>query len=222
MKTLSIIMPCFNEKDTIVQILNEVDKVDLKGIKKELIIVDDCSTDGTTETLKTYDKASKVLFNKQNRGKGYSIKKALKYCTGDYVIIQDADVEYDPNEYPKLLEHVDKNKVIYGSRIASKEVSSIWFYWGGVLVTKITNLLYKTSLTDQPTCYKLFHTDVLTSIELQENRFGFCAEVTAKIAKKGITIKEVPISYYPRKKHQGKKISWKDGLRAIYVLYKYY
>jgi len=220
-KTLSIIIPCFNEEKTLFQLLDKIEEVPL-SLNKQIVIIDDCSTDGTKEKLSSLELKHLVLYNDENQGKGYAIQRGLKHCSGDYIIIQDADLEYDPNDYIKLLSHIVDYKVVYGSRIDTNKKSSIWFYWGGILVTKVTNLLYGTSLTDQPTCYKLFKSSVIKSIQLQEKRFGFCSEITAKIARENILIKEIPINYYPRNKSQGKKINWKDGLRALYVLLKYY
>ena len=227
-KKLSIIIPCYNEKDTILEIVDRINKVELTGgIEKEIIIVDDYSTDGTRELLKDANiDVQKILFNKSNHGKGYSLKKGIKHATGDVIVVQDADLEYNPQDYNALLEPMlkDKRQVVYGSRernAENRKHSGVIFYLGAQLVTKATNLLYGSRLTDQPTCYKAFHKDVLGDIELEEERFGFCSEVTAKVLKNKIEIHEVPISYNPRTKAEGKKISWKDGVRAIYVLLKY-
>lgn len=204
------------------------------GIEKELIIVDDFSTDGTREFLKKYmgncnipqgTEVVKVLFHDKNLGKGMAIRTGLKNVTGDMVIIQDADLEYDPNDYLKLVKPIveDGADVVYGSRLLShkNKKSYLRYFIGGQLVTWLTNLLYRSSLTDEPTCYKLFHTNVLKSIKLNCTRFEFCPEVTAKIRKKGIEITEVPISYEPRKIKEGKKIRWMDGLEAIWTLLRY-
>ena len=225
-KKLSIIIPCYNEKDTILEIVDRINKVNLiNGIEKEIIIVDDYSTDGTRELLENID-VQKVLFNKSNHGKGYSLKKGIKHATGDVIVVQDADLEYNPQDYNALLEPMlkDKRQVVYGSRernAENRKHSGVIFYLGAQVVTKATNILYGSKLTDQPTCYKAFHKDVLEDIDLEEERFGFCSEVTAKVLKNKVEIHEVPISYNPRTKAEGKKISWKDGMRAIYVLLKY-
>lgn len=221
---LSIIIPVYNEKNTILKILEKVKNVE---IDKEIIIVDDSSTDGTQEILmqiKNKDDNIKIIFREKHQGKGAAIRAALEFVNGDIVIIQDADLEYDPNEYPKLIEPILKGetKVVYGSRILKKNPkSSIIFYIGGRLLSFITNLLYGTKITDEPTGYKVFSTDVLKSINLKCLGFEFCPEVTAKIAKKGYKIYEIPISYNPRSIKEGKKIRLKDALKAIFTLVKY-
>lgn len=222
MKKLSIIIPVFNEESTILAILKKIEKIDL-GIKKEIIIVDDASTDGSAEILKTISSEYKVIFQKHNAGKGAAIRAGLKMVTGDYVIIQDADLEYDPNDYQKMINLVtDKNEVVYGSRNLENNLRiSNKYYWGGRLITFFTNLLYGSSLTDVNTCYKLFPTNLLRSLELEQDRFSFCEESTAKVLKSNNTIIEVPIRYYPRHFSEGKKIRAKDGLIAIYTLFKY-
>ncbi|MCK4813655.1 MAG: glycosyltransferase family 2 protein [Candidatus Marinimicrobia bacterium] len=221
---LSVIIPAYNEKNTILEILNRIESV---PIDKEIIIVDDGSTDGTRELLDQYknSKNIRVFLHPENKGKGMAIRTAIPHCTGDIIIIQDADLEYDPFDYLKLVEPF-KNplvKVIYGSRFMNPENrhSYFRFYIGGRLLSFITNLLYFQNLTDEPTCYKVFDANFLKSIPLQCEKFEFCPEVTAKVAKKGIKIKEVSINYYPRTLDEGKKITWKDGLQAIWVLFKY-
>jgi len=222
MKKLSIIIPVFNEESTILGILNKIEDVDL-GIKKEIIFVDDASTDGSAEILKSISSKYKVNFKIHNTGKGSAIRSGLEAVTGDYVIIQDADLEYDPNDYKKLLNVVNADhEVVYGSRNLEKNLRiNNKYYWGGRLITFFTNLLYGSSLTDVNTCYKLFSTDLLRSLELEQDRFSFCEESTAKVLKKNKTIIEVPIQYYPRHFSEGKKIRAKDGLIAIYTLLKY-
>lgn len=221
---LSIIIPVYNEKDTILHILQKVLSV---NIEKEIIIVDDGSTDGTREILKNLQIPNvrlKVIFHEKNLGKGMAIRSAIKEVKGDIVIIQDADLEYDPNEYPKLIEPIlqGKAKVVYGSRVLKKNPkASFLFYLGGRFLSFLTNLLYGTKITDEPTCYKVFSADVLKSINLECRRFEFCPEVTAKIAKKGYKIIEVPISYRPRSVKEGKKIRWRDGFYAVWTLIKY-
>jgi dolichol-phosphate mannosyltransferase len=222
---LSIIMPVYNEKNTIEEIIRRVCAV--AGIEKELIVVDDFSTDGTREFLKEYmdDCNIKVLFHDKNFGKGMAIRTGIKNVTGDMVIIQDADLEYDPNDYLKLIKPIveDGADVVYGSRLLShkNKMSYLRYFIGGQIVTWFTNLLYKSSLTDEPTCYKLFRADLLKSLRLNCKRFEFCPEVTAKVRKRRVKITEVPISYEPRKIKEGKKITWKDGLQAIWTLLKY-
>jgi len=225
---LSIIIPCYNEKETIKEIIDQINQINLGPIQKEVIIVDDYSTDGTQDILKTLNAPQNhtILYNLKNYGKGYCIRYALSYCTGNIIIIQDADLEYDPRDYPTLIQPIITGQVavVYGSRVRNKKNkthSGVLFYLGGLLLTKLTNILFNSNLTDQPTCYKVFKTDTLKSLSLHENRFGFCSEVTAQLLKKKITIHEVPISYNPRKKHEGKKIGIKDACRAIYILFKY-
>lgn len=195
-------------------------------VEKEIIIVDDFSKDGTREILKDLESKYKIIYHDKNQGKGLAIRTAIKRITGDWVIIQDADLEYDPNDYIKLLECAKKNdaQVVYGSRKAHIQegvYSGIAFALGGIFVTRLTNFLYGTKITDEPTCYKMFKSSLLRSISLECKRFEFCPEVTAKIAKKGIKIYEVPINYYPRGKKEGKKINWRDGFEAIWTLIKY-
>lgn len=218
---LSVIMPVYNEKDTLSEIIEKVKKV---KIEKEIIIVDDFSTDGSGEILdRLKDKEIKIFKHHRNRGKGAAIRTALEYVSGDIVIIQDADLEYDPNDYYKLIEPIinGKAQVVYGSRTLGRNRRSYWsFYWGGRLLSLVTNLLYRTHITDEPTCYKVFKTEVIKNIDLQCQGFEFCPEVTAKVCKKGYKIYEVPISYHPRSKEAGKKVSWKDGVKAIITLVK--
>lgn len=221
---LSIIMPIYNEKETLEKIVEKVQKV---PIKKEIIMVDDCSTDETREILKEYENMQniKVIYQTKNMGKGTAIRTAIKYITGDIVIIQDADLEYDPNDYLNLVKPIQNKdaKVIYGSRALNTENKHSYnrYLLGGKLVTFVANILHSQRLTDEPTCYKVFDAELLKSIPLKCKRFEFCPEVTAKIAKKGIKIKEIPINYYPRDFKHGKKIKWYDGLEAIWTLMKY-
>jgi len=229
---LSIIMPVYNEKNTIEEIIRRVSAVG--GIEKELIIVDDFSTDGTREFLKKYmgncnipkgTEVVKISFHDKNLGKGMAIRTGIRNVTGDMVIIQDADLEYDPNDYLKLVKPIieDRADVVYGSRYLShkNKMSYLRYFIGGQILTWLTNLLYGSRLTDESTCYKLFRADLLKSLKLNCKRFEFCPEVTAKVRKKRIKIVEVPISYEPRKIKEGKKITWKDGLQAIWTLLKY-
>lgn len=221
---LSVVMPIYNEKDTLEKICERVRSV---PIEKEIIMVDDGSTDGTRDLLRQYENADniKVIYHAKNRGKGASIRTALEHVTGNIVIIQDADLEYDPNDYLKLVEALDHDgsKVVYGSRFLNPNNKSSYrrYYWGGRLVTFIANLLYGQKLTDEPTCYKVFDTNLIKSLNLKCENFEFCPEVTAKVSKKGFIIKEIPINYFPRSIEEGKKISWKDGLVAILTLFKY-
>jgi len=224
---LSVIIPVYNERNTILKILEKVKSVKIDKIDKEIIIVDDFSTDGTREileSLKGKDEKLKIIFQKKHVGKGFAIRTALKFVEGEIVLIQDADLEYDPNEYPKLIEPIleGKAKVVYGSRVLKKNPkASIIFYIGGRFLSFLTNLLYGTNITDEPTGYKVFSTDVLKSIDLKCLGFEFCPEVTAKVAKKGYKIYEVPINYNPRSIKEGKKIRFKDALKAVFTLIKY-
>lgn len=221
---LSIVIPCYNEKDNIENIINKVkeSKVD----NKEIIVVDDYSTDGTRDILnnKLKDKVDKIVFHDVNKGKGAALRTGFKVATGDVVIIQDADLEYNPEEYPKILQPIlnGEAEVVYGSRFLNQKSKG---YLANRLANKgltiMSNLFTGQKLTDMETCYKCFKKEIIQSIDLFEERFGFEPEVTAKISKKGIKIKEVPISYNPRTNQEGKKINFKDGLRAIYCIIKY-
>jgi len=224
---LSVIMPVYNERNTVREIISKVKKV---AIRKEILIVDDNSTDGTREILweiaqNNDENDIKIIFHKNNLGKGSCIRTALKYATGDIVIIQDGDLEYDPNDYYKLIQPImeDKAKIVYGSRNLNKDNkrSYIYFFWGGKFLSWLTNFLYHTDITDEATCYKVFRKEVLENIHLKCKGFEFCPEVTAKVSKHGYKIIELPISYYPRLMKEGKKIRWKDGLFAIWTLIKY-
>lgn len=225
---LSIIIPVYNEKETILEILKKIEMVNLNDLdfEKEIIIIDDCSTDGTREILDNLKNKYKIIYHSKNQGKGMAIKTALEYVSGEYLIIQDADLEYQPTDYRKLLECALKNnaKVIYGSRKLNPQnkYSTLLYHLGGIFLTFLTNILYQTKITDLTTGYKMFKTEILKSITLNSKRFEFCPEVTAKIAKKGIKIWEVPINYYPRSIKAGKKIRWwKDGLMMLWTLIKY-
>ena len=228
--TLSIIIPAYNEEKTILTILDKVCSVSLiENTKKEIIVVDDGSKDRTKDLVIDYkhktDVDIRLIACAVNQGKGAAIRTGIQQATGDFVIIQDADLEYDPEDYNLLLPELINNKaeVIYGSRFLMKENKHSYqsFYYGGLLVTIFTNLLFAQHLTDEPTCYKAFRADFLKSIPLSCTGFEFCPEVTAKTAKRGIKIKEVPIHYYPRSIEEGKKIRWTDGLEALWTLLKY-
>lgn len=224
---LSVIIPVYNEKNTILEILKKVEAVDLGPLlfEKEIIIVDDSSTDGTKETLKSLVGEYKIIYHQKNRGKSAAIRTGLEYVKGDYVIIQDADLEYDPQDYKKILECAIANnaKAVYGSRRLNfqNRYSHRSFFLGGILLNWAASILYGINITDESTCYKLFKTDFLKSLALESKRFEFCPEVTAKTAKRGVKIYEVPIHYYPRHIAEGKKIRWRDGLAALWTLIKY-
>ncbi|MBS3171246.1 glycosyltransferase family 2 protein [Candidatus Woesearchaeota archaeon] len=221
---LSIIIPVYNEKETILKILKKVEDIELKYIEKEIIIVDDFSTDGTRDILKSLEK-HKIFFHEKNIGKGGAIRTGLKYFTGDIVLFQDADLEYDPKFYNDLLKPILNNetKVVYGSRMLGehKDMYSL-HYFGNNFLTIATNFLFNCKISDMETCYKVFKKEVLEGISLKSEKFDFEPEITAKILKKGYKIKEVPIDFKnPRDFEQGKKITWKDGVMHFYYLLKY-
>lgn len=222
---LSIIIPIYNEKNTISLILDKIYNLKLKE-DYEIILIDDGSTDGTRDILKALEnkKNHHVIYKELNTGKGESLKIGFKKSLGDYVIVQDADLEYNPSDYNSLLDEIKKNNktVVYGSRFMGdyKDMSSLHFY-GNKILTLVTNLLYGVTLTDMETCYKLFPGKLIRSLKLNAKRFEFEPEVTAKILKSGYSIKEVPISYAGRTHSEGKKITWKDGFTAIFSLIKY-
>lgn len=233
MKKLSIIIPAFNEAKTIHLILNKIKAVTLQNnIEKEIIIINDCSNDTTEEVILNYIKQNNDLsinyFKHQiNKGKGAALQTGIQNATGDYLVIQDADLEYDPNEYNILIKPIIDGfaDVVYGSRFMGGKPHRILFFWhtiGNKLLTFLSNMLTNLNLTDMETCYKMFKTEIIQKIILKENRFGFEPEITAKIAKiSKIRIYEVGISYYGRTYEEGKKIGWKDGFRALYCILKY-
>ena len=225
---LSIVIPVYNEAATISKIVDLVRSVDV-GLEKEILLVDDCSRDGTRDVLEKLGQAGadlKVLFHAVNQGKGAALRTGFGAATGDVVLIQDADLEYDPKEYPRLLQpilegHAD---VVYGSRFLGGGAHRVVFYWhylGNRLLTTLSNMTTNLNLTDMEVCYKVFKREVIQSIPLKENRFGFEVEITAKIARRKLKIYEVPISYYGRDYSEGKKIGWKDGFSALRCIVKY-
>lgn len=225
---LSVIIPVFNEESTIRELTRRVEAVDV-GMPKELVLVDDYSQDGTRETLKRLGKEHpewKLVFHECNRGKGAALRSGFEAMSGDIALIQDADLEYDPREYPQLLAPIREGHadVVYGSRFLGggpHRVVFFWHYVGNRLLTMLSNMLTDLNLTDMEVCYKVFRKEVLDSVTLREERFGFEPEVTAKVAKGKWRIYEVPISYYGRSYAEGKKITWQDGCRALWCIVKY-
>ena len=223
---LSVVMPVYNEKDTVLKI---IDKVLRLGIVKELVIVDDGSTDGTREILKDskFDERVKVFFNERNLGKGASLREGFRHVSGDAVVIQDADMEYDPNELTDMIKPILEGvaDVVYGSRLSGGKPQRVYLFWhrvGNGLLTFLTNLLYNSTLSDMETCYKMFRKDVLRRMEIKSNDFSVEPELTAKVLKnRNLRVYEMPISYYGRSYAEGKKISWRHGFGALWTLLKY-
>ena len=225
---LSVVIPCYNELNTIDAIINAVNNAPYKD--KEIIIVDDCSSDGTREKLiniiESSGRVSKVIYHDVNQGKGAALRSGIQVATGDLVIIQDADLEYDPNEYPRLIEPILNNKadVVFGSRFLGGDAHRVLYFWhrvGNGFLTLLSNMFTNLNLTDMETCYKVFRREIIQGIVIEESRFGFEPEITAKVSKLKCRIYEVGISYYGRTYDDGKKIGWRDGVRAIYCIFKY-
>ncbi|MBQ4122655.1 glycosyltransferase family 2 protein [bacterium] len=226
MKKVSIIVPIYNEKDTLLSILEKIEQANFSGLEKEMILVDDASSDGTREILNGLTEKYRVLFHEKNQGKGAAIRTALKEVSGDFVVIQDADLEYLPDDYDKLLPLLinDEADVVYGSRFANPENSKKFILKNKIankFLTILNNLLYGTQITDMETCYKAFKREYIQRITIKSNRFDFEPEITAKMVKQKARFKEVPISYNGRGHSEGKKINWKDGVQAIFTIIKY-
>ncbi len=229
--TLSIIIPAYNEEKTIAELLQRVLDADLgESIDRELIVVNDCSTDSTGRIVQSFIAAHPqapitYLVHDRNQGKGMAVRTGIQAVTGDYVVMQDADLELDPNDFARMLPHLlsGQYRVVYGSRFLAEENSHTYFSYqlGGKFLSVMTNLLYDQRITDEPTCYKMFDAGLLKSIPLDCKGFEFCPEVTAKVSRLGYKIKEVPIRYYPRSIEEGKKLRLRDGLKAIGTLLKY-
>jgi glycosyltransferase involved in cell wall biosynthesis len=223
---LSVIIPCYNERATIGGIVAAVHAAPY--VDKEIIIVDDCSTDGTRDLLRAEvaSLVDRVLYHERNLGKGAALRTGITVATGDIVLIQDADLEYDPSEYPRLIQPIldDKADVVFGSRFMGGQPHRVLYYWhrvGNGILTTLSNVFTNLNLTDMETGYKVFRREIIQSIRIEEDRFGFEPEITAKVARARCRVYEVGISYYGRTYEQGKKINWKDGVRAIYCILKY-
>jgi len=225
---LSIVIPVYNEKNFIREIVERVRKVSLPDVEKEIIIVDDYSTDGTRDILKEdlEQLVSKVIYREKNQGKGAALRAGFQQVTGEIVIIQDSDLEYNPAEYPKLIQPIldEQADVVYGSRFIGSEPHRVLYFWhyvGNKFLTLLSNMFTNLNLTDMETCYKVFRKEVLDSVKIEQNRFGFEPEITAKVSKDNWRIYEVGIAYFGRNYAEGKKINWKDGLQAIWCILRY-
>ncbi len=225
MKKITVLIPVYNELNTLETILKKVEETNLCGLEKEIILIDDYSTDGTRDILKNLESKYKVLYHDKNMGKGAALKTGFANMTGDIVIIQDADLEYEPKDYENLVKEVYEGNadIVYGSRLMGKpDDSFIWTHlWGNRLITFVANILYGQKLTDIETCYKVFKRELLDGVDVKSHRFDFEPEITAKMLKKKAKFMELPISYSGRGHNEGKKITWKDGFGAIWALIKY-
>jgi glycosyltransferase involved in cell wall biosynthesis len=226
LRKLSVVVPVYNERNTLVEILRRMRAVELPdGIEREIIVVDDGSTDGTRDVLKQLgDSTVRVLMHDFSRGKGAAVRTAFEHTSGEYVLVQDADLEYDPEDWPKLLAPVIRGRarVVYGSRFTGERRNMLFLHWvGNRMLSLTTNILYNTTLSDMETCYKLIDADLLAQLRLRADHFDIEPEITAKILRRGIRIYEVPISYAGREFDEGKKITWRDGFAALWTLVKY-
>jgi glycosyltransferase involved in cell wall biosynthesis len=228
-QTLSIVIPVFNEKETLLQVVDRVLAVEVEGLRKELVIVDDCSTDGTGDVMREHLESRegiRLLYHDTNQGKGAALRTGFAHTTGDIVLIQDADLEYDPRDYPKLVAPILEGRadVVYGSRFIGGESHRVLFFWhsvGNRVLTMLSNMMTNLNLTDMETCYKVFRGEIIRGIEIKEDRFGFEPEITAKLASRGLRIYEVGIHYDGRTYDDGKKITWRDGVRALWCIFRY-
>jgi glycosyltransferase involved in cell wall biosynthesis len=223
LRKLSVVVPVFNERNTLVEILRRMRAVELPdSIEREIIVVDDGSDDGTRDVLKQLgDSTVRIIMHERNRGKGAAVRTGVAHATGEYVLVQDADLEYDPDDWPKLLNPIlrGRTRVVYGSRFTGERRNMLFAHWiGNRFLSLVTNLLYNTTLSDMETCYKLLERDLVGQMKLHANRFDIEPEITAKVLKRGIRIYEVPISYTGREFEEGKKITWRDGFKALWVL----
>jgi glycosyltransferase involved in cell wall biosynthesis len=226
LRKLSVVVPVFNERNTVVEVLRRMRSVELPdGVEREIIVVDDGSSDGTRDVLKQLgDSTVRVVMHERNQGKGAAVRTGFTHATGEYILIQDADLEYDPEDWPKLLNPVlrGRARVVYGSRFTGERRNMMLLHWiGNRFLSMTTNVLFNTTLSDMETCYKLLERDLVDSLHLQSNKFDIEAEISAKVLKRGIRIYEVPISFSGREFHEGKKITWRDGFAALYTLVKY-
>ncbi|NRA00251.1 MAG: glycosyltransferase family 2 protein [Myxococcales bacterium] len=226
MPTVSIVIPCYNERETVEELIRAV--LESTVPDKEIIVVDDCSTDGTRDVLreKVEPQIQQLIFHERNQGKGAALRTGFDAATGDIVIIQDADLEYDPRDYAKLLAPILEGKadVVFGSRFAGGDAHRVLYFWHSIVnrgLTLVSNMLTDLNLTDMEVCYKVFRRDILKQITIEEDRFGFEPEITAKVARLRCRIYEVGISYAGRTYSEGKKIGWRDGVRAIWCIFKY-
>jgi glycosyltransferase involved in cell wall biosynthesis len=226
LRKLSVVVPVYNERNTLVEILRRMRAVELPdNVEREIIVVDDGSTDGTRDVLKQLgDSTVRVIMHPQNRGKGAAVRTGFAACTGDYVLVQDADLEYDPEDWPRLLRPIIRGRarVVYGSRFTGERRNMLFLHWvGNRFLSLVTNVLYNTTLSDMETCYKVIDRNLVNELTLHADEFDIEPEITAKILRRGIRIYEVPISYAGREFDEGKKITWRDGFSALWTLVKY-